>query len=105
MHVMVNGTDLEGNPQGGLWPHKNISIEEALKTFTVNVAYTANETKRFGKLKEGYAADFVILSQDILDASFNPLQLAKVKANLTVFNGHVVYEDFSNTEKSVDYGL
>ena len=105
MHVMVNGTDLEGNPQGGLWPHKNISIEEALKTFSVNVAYSANESKRFGKLKEGYAADFVILSQDILDSSFDPLQLIKVKTNLTVFNGHVVYEDFSDTEKVVDYGL
>ena len=105
LHIMVNGTDLEGNPEGGLWPHKNISIEEALKTFTVNVAYAANESKRFGQLKEGYAADFVILSQDILDFSFDPLQLIKVKANLTVFNGHVVYEDFSDTEKLLDYGL
>jgi predicted amidohydrolase YtcJ len=71
----------------------------------VNVAYTANENNRFGKLKEGYAADFVILSQDILDASFDPLKLVKVKMNLTVFNGHVIYEDFSDTEKSADYGL
>ena len=105
LHVMVNGTDLEGNPEGGLWPHKNISIEEALKTFSLNVAYAANESERFGQLKEGYAADFVILSQDILDSSFDPLQLIKVKVNLTVFNGHIVYEDFSDTEKVVDYGL
>ena len=58
MHVMVNGTDLEGNPQGGLWPHKKISIEEALKTFNVNVAYAANENNRFGKTKRRLRSRF-----------------------------------------------
>ncbi len=94
MNVMVNGTDVFGNPQGGLWPQQHISIEDALRVYTVNPAYATYQEDSLGLLKKGYSADFVILSHDILDPDFEKESLAQTKVNLTVFNGHVVHEDF-----------
>ncbi|MBL7128421.1 MAG: amidohydrolase [Ignavibacteria bacterium] len=104
INIMVNGTDIHGKPEGGLWSHKTISIEDALRTYTTNYAYAAFNEDKIGMLKEGYAADFVMLSENILSESFDPLRIPKVKVMLTVFNGHVVYEDFTDKEKVIDFG-
>lgn len=93
MNVMVNGTDVFGNPSGGLWPNQHIGVEDALRVYTVNPAYATCQEDSLGMLKEGYCADFVILSQDILDPGFDMERLVHTKVNLTVFNGHVVHED------------
>ena len=105
INIMVNGTDINGNPEGGLWPHKQISIEEALRTYTTNAAYVSFDENRLGMLKQGYEADFVMLSENILEDSFNPKRLNKVKVMLTVFNGHIVYEDFTDKEKEIVFEM
>ena len=101
MHILVNGTDIDGKPS--LWQFKLLTVEEALITYTVNPPYANFAEDRLGKLKAGYDADFVILSEDILSPDFKKERLAKVKVNLTVLNGHIVYEDFSNDEKVIDF--
>ena len=103
MSILVNGTDINGNPEGGLWPHKQITIEEALQTYTVTPAYAAFAEDRLGMLRPGYDADFVVLSENIFSAEFDKTQLAWVKANLTVFNGHIVHEDFSLEPKKIEF--
>ncbi|MCP4659265.1 MAG: tetratricopeptide repeat protein [bacterium] len=50
----------------------------------------------------GYDADFVMLSENILDSDFKPATLSQVKVTLTVFNGHVLHKDFSGKEKTLD---
>jgi len=104
MHILVNGTDINGQPEGGLYPHKHLTIEEALRTHTTNAAYAAFEEDRLGMLKEGYEADFVVLSDDILAPDFQKENLWKVKVQLTVFNGHILHEDFSDAEKVIEFG-
>lgn len=104
MHLMVNGTDIHGQPEGGLWPNKKVSVIEALKTYTVNPAFAAHAEDRLGRLKVGCAGDFVMLSKNILDPEYDPSELIKVKAMLTVFNGYVLHEDFSTKEKDITYG-
>lgn len=101
IHILVNGTDINGKP--GLFKHTPITIEQALYTYTVNPAYANFAENRLGKLKVGYDADFVILSENILAPDFDKTRLAKVKVNMTVFNGHVLYEDFSEKEKVIDF--
>lgn len=105
IHFMVTGTDIHGQPEGGIWPHKRTTVEEALRTFTVNAACAAFAEDRLGLLKPGYEADFVMLSDDILDESFELTRLAWVKPVLTVLNGHVVHEDFSDEEKEFAFGF
>ncbi|UCG94553.1 MAG: amidohydrolase family protein, partial [Candidatus Aerophobus sp.] len=97
-------TDIHGKPEGGLWPHKNITIEQALRTYTTNGAYASFDEDHYGMLKPGYEADFAILSENILDPDFKKEKLAWVKVNLTVFNGHVVHEDFTDADKVIEFG-
>ncbi len=101
IHILVNGTDFEGYK--GLWRLKLLSVEEALKTYTVYPAYASWMENKIGKLKPGFYGDFVMLSDDILSDNFPKEKLYKVKAILTVLNGHIVHEDFSNTEKIIDF--
>jgi len=102
INVMVNGTDVFGNPPGGLFPRQHLTVEQALRVYTVNPAYGTWQEDSLGMLKEGYKADFVVLSQDILDPAFDKGQLVQTKVNLTVFNGHVVHEDFT-AEKHFEF--
>ncbi len=103
IHVLASGTDIEGNPPGGLWPHKLISVEEALHTYTTVPAYANFAEDRLGMLKVGYDADFVALSENILNPAFPKDRIAWVKVNLTVLNGQVLFEDFSDTPKDFDF--
>ncbi len=104
MHLLVNGSKPDDPSAGGPWPHKTISIEEALRSYTTAGAYAAFDEDRLGMLKEGYDADFVMLSENILDPDFKAATLSQVKVTLTVFNGHVLHKDFSGKEKTLDIG-
>jgi predicted amidohydrolase YtcJ len=95
INLMVNGTDAFGNPPGGLWPRQRLTVEQALRVYTTNPAFATFQEESLGLLREGYAADFVVLSQDILDPAFPTEALIQTKPNLTVMNGHVVHEDFT----------
>lgn len=103
MHIIVNGTDIYGQPPGGIWPQKRISIEEALRTYTLAPAEAAFMEDRLGMLKPGYYADFAALSEDIFAPDFDKERLAWIKVNLAVFNGHIMYEDFSSEPKVIDF--
>jgi predicted amidohydrolase YtcJ len=96
INVTVNGTDVFENPKGGLWPRQHITVEDALRIYTVNPAYATYQEESPGMLKEGYRADFVMLSQDILDPGFDKERLVHTKVNMTVFKGHAVHEDYGD---------
>ncbi|MEW6357162.1 MAG: amidohydrolase [Planctomycetota bacterium] len=103
INLLVNGTGIDGKPKGGLWPQKQITIEEALRTYTVNPAYANFAEKRLGMLRAGYDADFVVLSEDILAPDFDKTRLMWVKAAMTVLNGHIMHKDFSENRKVIDF--
>ena len=58
--------------RNGFVPEQCISIEEALKTYTINAAYAAFEENIKGSIEVGKLADLVILDK-------NPLEIPKDK--------------------------
>lgn len=66
MHIIVTGTDINGKPEGGMWKNQRLTIEEALRTYTVNPARAAFMEDRLGMLKSGYYGDFVVLAENIV---------------------------------------
>ena len=67
-----------GTPAGGWQPHERISVEAALRHFTVDAAYASFEESRSGTLAAGKLADFVVLSDDILSPPTERLLRARV---------------------------
>ena len=74
---------------GSLGPGQGISREEAIKSVTINGAYTSFEEKVKGSIEPGKYADFVVLSGDIMTVSADEIKDLKVLT--TVLGGKAVY--------------
>lgn len=65
-YAAVTRQDEKGYPEGGFYPGQKLSREEALKGMTIWAAWSNFEEKERGSLEEGKAADFIILTKDIM---------------------------------------
>ncbi|HYY93059.1 MAG TPA: amidohydrolase [Pyrinomonadaceae bacterium] len=77
------------NPQGWI-PEQKITVEEAVRAYTVGSAYAEFAEQLKGTVTPGKLADLVILSQDIF--KIDPVEIEKVRVQTTVMGGRVVYE-------------
>ena len=76
------------NPDG--WnSEQKITVEEAIKCYTINNAFASFEEEIKGSIEVGKLADFVVLSDNILKIS--PEKINGVKVEMTVFNGDVIF--------------
>ena len=72
-------------------PQECLSFAEALNLYTVNAAKCAGAAaeKVFGQLEVGFAADMVLVSQDVL---IRPESLLEAQPLLVVVGGHIQHE-------------
>ena len=71
-----------------------ITIEEAIRCYTINGAYASKEDHIKGSIEVGKLADLAVLSRNLIDAS--PHQIGEVKIEMTVIDGIIEYEDSSS---------
>ncbi|CAL2107836.1 Amidohydro_3 domain-containing protein [Tenacibaculum sp. 190524A02b] len=69
---------------------QNISLEEAIKAYTINGAYTMRQENKVGSIEAGKLADFIIIDKDIFKIPTN--QIKNTKVLMTVFNGELIYK-------------
>lgn len=81
---------VDGSVPEGWMPEQKVSVEQAVRAYTIDAAYASGEEDRKGSLTAGKLADMVILSDDIF--SIDPVQIADVKVEKTIFDGEIVYE-------------
>lgn len=74
---------------GGWHPEEKLSVEEAVRLFTINNAYAAFSEKRRGSLEIGKDADMVVLSEDIFKTE--PHHISEIKVLRTIVGGRTVY--------------
>ncbi len=55
----------EGDPPGGFVPGERISLEDAIKAYTLGAAFAGHREKTEGSLEPGKLADLIVLSQDL----------------------------------------
>jgi predicted amidohydrolase YtcJ len=89
-HAAVTRQDAENLPEGGWLPQETVSRESALHAFTLGAAYAAFQEQETGSLEAGKKADFVMLSQDIMQVPDERLLDTRVIA--TYIDGKLVYE-------------
>ncbi|UCD09265.1 MAG: amidohydrolase [Dehalococcoidales bacterium] len=71
-------------------PEERISVERALKMYTLNAAYVSFEEEEKGTISEGKLADLVLLSDN--PTTVPPEQLKDITVEMTVVGGEVVWE-------------
>jgi predicted amidohydrolase YtcJ len=76
------------NPDGWV-PEQKISVEEALKAYTLQAAYASFEENLKGSLEPGKLADFVVLEKNIFDV--DPASIRDIRVLQTVVGGKQVY--------------
>jgi predicted amidohydrolase YtcJ len=81
---------LDGKNPGGWIPEQKITVEEAVRAYTLGSAYAEFQENVKGSITPGKLADLVILNQDIF--KIDPVEIEKVKVTMTITDGRVVYE-------------
>jgi predicted amidohydrolase YtcJ len=81
--------DLDNYPENGFQMENALSREETLKGMTIWAAFANFEEKEKGSIEIGKFADFVILSQDIMQ--INGSKIPNTKVVSTFLNGEKVY--------------
>jgi predicted amidohydrolase YtcJ len=90
LHAAVNRTTPNGEPAGGWFPEEKITVEEALKAYTINNAYAAFEADIRGSIKPGKLADITVCDLNLMEIP--PEDILKMNIEMTIVDGKIVYE-------------
>ena len=87
LYYAVTRMGMDGKPW---YPENGVTMEEALKMFTIEGAYSAFEEAERGSITIGKYADFTVLDKNIMKNP--PEELLNTKVLMTVVNGKTVFE-------------
>ncbi len=85
LYVAATRMTPAGTPAGGWYPANRITVEAALRHYTIDGAYASFDETKVGSLVAGKLADFVVLSEDIVARP--PRALLDTHVLLTVMGG------------------
>jgi len=98
LYAAVTRQSVDGQPPGGWWPEERISIEDALRNYTAEGAYSSFEEKDKGQIAPGMLADLVLHTKDLL--TIEPKEILQTEPELIVFDGRVIYERPANRKSN-----
>ncbi len=98
--MVASGSDCPVEPISpllGVWAavarksfsEESLTVEEVLKTYTLNAAYASFEEARVGTIEVGKLADLVVLSDDPFRVA--PEALRNIGVEMTIVGGKIVY--------------
>ena len=90
IYAAITRQDPQGNPPGGWYPEQRLTLDEALRGYTIEGAYAEFEEKAKGSIEPGKLADLTVISEDI--TSLAPTQILNIRVLKTFVGGRVVYE-------------
>jgi len=77
------------NPNGWI-PEEKLTVNEALRAYTIDAAYATFEENIKGSLEPGKLADFVVIDKDL--TTIPPETIRDAEVVMTIVNGKVVFE-------------
>jgi predicted amidohydrolase YtcJ len=89
LYASVTRKDRLGEDGDGWYPEQKITMENAIRYYTLGSAYAQFMEDRKGMIKPGYLADIVITDKDLLTIPEN--EIMKTKVDYTITGGKVVY--------------
>jgi len=86
----VTRQTLDGKHPNGWNPEQKISVDEAVRAYTVGSAYAEFAEKVKGTITPGKLADIVMIDRDIYAG--DPAEIDKARVVLTIMDGRIVFE-------------
>ncbi len=90
LYAAVTRKERRGEDGEGWFPEQKLTMEEAIKFYTLGSAFAQFMEDRKGMIRNGYLADIVIVDKDLLTIPENEIMATKV--DYTIVGGKVVYE-------------
>lgn len=89
IYSAVTRKNLSRLPKNGWNPSEKLSVEEAVKLFTIDAAYASFEENIKGTLNKGKLADFIVLDKDPF--RINPDEIKSIKVLQTYLSGERIF--------------
>lgn len=89
IYAAMTREDPQGNPPGGWYPEQRLTLDEALRGYTVEAAYAEFEEQSKGAVAPGKLADFTVISKDIRKLS--PKEILSIQVEKTLVGGRAVF--------------
>jgi predicted amidohydrolase YtcJ len=71
------------------FPEERMTVDEALRMYTVDAAYSSNEENTKGSVETGKQADLTVLSDDLRNVP--PNEIENISVEITIVGGRIVY--------------
>lgn len=89
IYAAITRQDPSGWPEGGWHPEQRMTIDEAIKGFTIWAAYAAFQEDVLGSIEVGKYGDFTVLDKDILE--IDPQEILNTRVVYTIIGGQLRY--------------
>jgi len=89
IYAAVTRQDPQGKPEGGWYPEQRMTVQEALRGYTIEAAYAEFEEKQKGSIEKGKLADLIVISKD--PTVVPPKDLLRIIVLKTFIDGKLVY--------------
>jgi len=89
IYAAVTRQTLAGTPEGGWFPEERITVEQALRAYTINNAAAAFEGDLRGTLTKGKLADITVFDRNMMRIA--PADILKAEVTHTVVGGKIVF--------------
>ncbi len=90
IYAAVARKTVKGTPKGGWFPEQRISVEEALKAYTINNAYATFEADIRGSLEAGKIADITVFDRNLLKIPED--EILETEVVYTIIDGKIIFE-------------
>ena len=95
IYAALTRQDPSGNPAGGWYPEQRLTLNEALRGYTIEAAYAEFEEQAKGSIETGRLADFTVISRDINRLAAK--EILSIHVLKTFIGGKLVYD--ADTER------
>lgn len=102
IYAAITRQDTQGNPAGGWHPEQRLTLDEALRGYTLEGAYAEFEESAKGSLEAGKLADMTVIDRDITKLASTPKEILSVHVLKTFIGGKLIYE--AEDEKKMSAG-
>lgn len=89
IYSAVTRQDFHGRPPGGWYGGQKLTLEEAIRGFTIDAAWAAFDEQSLGTIEPGKFADFTVVEGDFMAVA--PAALHATKPVATIVGGKVVH--------------